>query len=191
MVTTDVVVSSEQPPIAVAIPFPSAPTDDEEAQATASAAQQEGISVIREHCEQHLSLNPNSSYVTWIATIHPENAAVSIDPRFLISGNPWLTVYNEAIEDLQKNQQRKVVPSKSKEVTPEPSAPPLDQDDHVAQQKKNILLSKLLAMPQNCCYLFPSKMLDMSTTINCLHSWQSIPSVGYSTTLCQYHHRGV
>eukprot|EP01083_Nonionella_stella_P145499 456041_1 len=119
----DVVVSSEQPPIAVAIPFPSAPTDDEEAQATASAsqqegisvirgkeaqatasaAQQEGISVIREHCEQHLSLNPNSSYVTWIATIHPENAAVSIDPRFLISGNPWLTVYNEAIEDLQKN----------------------------------------------------------------------------------------
>ena len=44
---TDVVVSSEQPPIAVAIPFPSAPTDDEEAQATASAAQQEGISVIR------------------------------------------------------------------------------------------------------------------------------------------------
>jgi hypothetical protein len=92
------------------------------------------LSSFIEHCEQHLSLNPNSSYVTWIATIHPENAAVSIDPRFLISGNPWLTVYNEAIEDLQKNQQRRVVPSK--EVSPTPSAPPLDQDDHVAQKKK-------------------------------------------------------
>ena len=32
---------------------------------------------------------------TWIATLHPENATVTIDPRFMIEGNPWKTVYNE------------------------------------------------------------------------------------------------
>lgn len=105
-----------QPPIAiaVAIPQPSAPPlhqstiphADEEAQVVVDQARTEGIAVIEEHCHNHLSNNPNSSYVTWIACLHPENAQVSIDPRFLIEGNPWLTVYEEAKEDLQKNQGR-------------------------------------------------------------------------------------
>jgi len=106
-----------QPPIAIAVaidPQPSAPPlyqstiphTDEEEQVVADQARAEGISVISQHCHNHLSNNPESSYVTWIACLHPENAQVSIDPRFLIEGNPWLTVYEEAKEDLQKNQGR-------------------------------------------------------------------------------------
>ena len=109
--------SSSQTPIAIAIPInpqPSAPplyqstipNTDEEAQVVVEQSRAEGISVIENHCRQHLSNNPESSYVTWIACLHPENAQVSIDPRFLIEGNPWLTVYEEAKEDLQKNQGR-------------------------------------------------------------------------------------
>ena len=105
------------PPIAIAVaidPQPSAPPlyqstiphSDEEAQVVVDQARAEGISVISQHCHNHLSNNPESSYVTWIACLHPENAQVSIDPRFLIEGNPWLTVYEEAKEDLQKNQGR-------------------------------------------------------------------------------------
>ena len=104
--------------IAVAVAIPSAPPldnnngspnndnilpqTDEEAQAVVESSRARGIANIREHCSQHLSLNPNSSYVTWIATLHPENAHVTIDPRFMIEGNPWLTVYEEAKDDLQK-----------------------------------------------------------------------------------------
>lgn len=69
----------------------------------ATAAREEGIANIRDHCEQHLAQNPGSSYVTWIATLHPENARVSIDPRFLIpENNPWMVVFSEARADLRK-----------------------------------------------------------------------------------------
>lgn len=78
--------------------------DDEEARALAEAAREEGIANIHHHCTQHLSQNPESSFVTWIATLHPENAQVFIDQRFLIEGNPWLTVYEEVKEDLQKSR---------------------------------------------------------------------------------------
>lgn len=36
----------------------------------------------------------------WIATLHPENADVSIDHRFLIPGNPWWTIYEHIKTDL-------------------------------------------------------------------------------------------
>lgn len=109
--------SQSQPPIAIAVaidPQPSAPplyqntipNTNEEAQVVADQATSQSIAVIDEHCRRHLSTNPESSYVTWIACLHPENAQVSIDPRFLIEGNPWLTVYEEVKEDLQKNQGR-------------------------------------------------------------------------------------
>jgi len=101
--------------VAVAVPVPSAPPlaeegnivyddDEEEARATANAARDEGIAAIRHHCENHLSCNPQSTYVTWIATLHPENAEVVIDPRFLIDGNPWLVVYEQTKDDLQKGR---------------------------------------------------------------------------------------
>ena len=63
-----------------------------------------GIADIQHHCVQHLSHNPSSSYVSWIATLHPENAQVTINTRFLTPDNPWLTVYEEAKEDLQKGK---------------------------------------------------------------------------------------
>jgi len=118
-------------PIAIAVaidPQPSAPPlyqntiphKDEEAQVVVEQARQEGISVIENHCRQHLSNNPQSSYVTWIACLHPENAQVSIDPRFLIEGNPWLTVYEEAKEDLQKNQGRVAAADDVVVVSPSP-----------------------------------------------------------------------
>ncbi len=52
-------------PVAVAVAIPDS---DEEAQAVAEASREEATTNIREHCERHLSLNPESSYVGWIAT---------------------------------------------------------------------------------------------------------------------------
>ena len=52
-------------PVAVAVAIPDS---DEEAQAVATATREEATTSIREHCERHLSLNPESSYVGWIAT---------------------------------------------------------------------------------------------------------------------------
>jgi hypothetical protein len=78
------------------------PDSDEEAQAVAVAAREAGIATIRQHCESHLSLNPDSSYVSWVACLHPENARVTIDPRFMIPDNPWLSVWEEAKDELQK-----------------------------------------------------------------------------------------
>lgn len=74
----------EELAVAVAIPFVS----DEEAQAQAAvtASREAGIATIRNHCELHVISNPTSTYVTWIATLHPENAHVTIDSRFLIPG---------------------------------------------------------------------------------------------------------
>ena len=34
-------------------------------------------------------------FVTWIATLHPENADVTIDQRFFVSGNPWWAIYED------------------------------------------------------------------------------------------------
>ena len=101
---------------------------DAAARAAAAAAREAGIADIRNHCEQHLSTNPSSSYVTWIATLHPENAQVTIDPRFLIEGNPWLVVYEEAKEDLQKGTIRA-----GTAVTP--SAPEAEEDDDKDEPK--------------------------------------------------------
>ena len=63
---------------------------------SAAEAREQGVSVIRDHLSSYLEQNPEANYVTWIATLHPENAEVSIDPRFLIPGNPWSTVFEEA-----------------------------------------------------------------------------------------------
>jgi hypothetical protein len=68
---------------------------DEEAEMQAEQARQQGTTLIRSHLSHHFVNNPNSSYVTWISTLHPENADVVIDQRFLIPGNPWWTVYEE------------------------------------------------------------------------------------------------
>lgn len=71
--------------------------DDDEAAATAAQARQQGLNIVRSHLQSHLSNNPDSSYVSWIATLHPENAKISIDDRFFIPGNPWQMVYEETL----------------------------------------------------------------------------------------------
>lgn len=73
----------EELAVAVAIPLDDS---EEEAQAAVTASREAGIATIRNHCEHHLISNPTSTYVTWIATLHPENAHVTIDSRFLIPG---------------------------------------------------------------------------------------------------------
>ena len=70
--------------------------DDILAQEIAAEARQRGEAVIRHHVAHYLDANPNASFVTWIATLHPENAHVTIDPRFFIPGNPWSTVFEQA-----------------------------------------------------------------------------------------------
>jgi hypothetical protein len=122
-------------PIAVAVPVPvnsnvnddtplatSVDLSDREAGAAAAAARQACVADIRNHCDSYLQSNQGSaSYVTWIATLHPENASVQIDPRFKTPGNPWLTVFEEAKEDFQKGRQ----PITASSVSVSPSAPDL------------------------------------------------------------------
>ncbi|CAB9517979.1 expressed unknown protein [Seminavis robusta] len=71
-------------------------SDDALAEAAAAEAREQGVTLIRDHLDSYLDQNPDASYITWIATLHPENAEVTIDPRFMIPGNPWATVFAEA-----------------------------------------------------------------------------------------------
>jgi hypothetical protein len=71
---------------------------DREATEQAARARQLGTSIVRSHLQTHLHNNPDSSFVTWIATLHPENASITIDDRFFFPGNPWQMVYEEVME---------------------------------------------------------------------------------------------
>jgi hypothetical protein len=66
---------------------------DDEAQA--EQTRREGQAIVRDHLSSHLQNNTgrSSDYVSWIATLHPENADITIDQRFLIPGNPWWAIY--------------------------------------------------------------------------------------------------
>lgn len=88
---------TSQAPVPAAVTVSSNRHDDLEAEEIAAEARQEGVNLIRGHLSTYLKHNPEADYVTWIATLHPENAQVSIDPRFLIPGNPWSTVFDEVV----------------------------------------------------------------------------------------------
>lgn len=68
------------------------PDEGEQQQRTASI--QTARALIREHLSEHLIQNPNATYTSWIAALHPEN--VQVDPRLLNDGNPWISVWEEA-----------------------------------------------------------------------------------------------
>jgi len=53
--------------------------------------------IVRDHLEHHAANNSaaSSDYVTWIATLHPENADSTVDQRFFVPGNPWWTIYED------------------------------------------------------------------------------------------------
>lgn len=90
-------------------------TDDEEAEYQAVMARRHAGELVRNHLETHSVNNPGASsdYVTWIATLHPENADITIDHRFFIPGNPWWTIYEDT-----KNQQQ-IPTATAVQVTPE------------------------------------------------------------------------
>lgn len=71
--------------------------DDEEAIREAARHRQHAQNLVRDHLEHHVDQNPGASsdYVTWIATLHPENADIAIDQRFFVPGNPWWTIYED------------------------------------------------------------------------------------------------
>lgn len=75
---------------------------DEDAEAQAAQSRMAGAAVVQDHLSNHLQNNSgrSSEYVSWIATLHPENADVTIDQRFLIPGNPWWTIYEDAKNDV-------------------------------------------------------------------------------------------
>jgi len=71
---------------------------DQIARQQATRHRNEATILVRNHLENHTVHNPGASsdYVTWIATLHPENADIAIDQRFFIPGNPWWTIYEES-----------------------------------------------------------------------------------------------
>ena len=93
---------------------------DERAEENAARSRLQGEDLVRNHLEHHIAQNPgeSSDYVSWMATLHPENAEVVIDQRFFVPGNPWWTIYEEtknaniptatavAIADGDEHQQR-------------------------------------------------------------------------------------
>lgn len=102
---------------------------DSEAEVQAAEAVEQGTNLIRSHLSNHLDQNPDSSFVSWIATLHPENAEVAIDQRFLIPGNPWWTVYEGAKHDVPTATAVPVVetnfqPDSASTVTNPPSTAP-------------------------------------------------------------------
>lgn len=51
--------------------------------------------LMHDHLANHLEQNPNSTYETLVAVLHPENARVELDSRTWISGSAWLDVWDE------------------------------------------------------------------------------------------------
>lgn len=68
--------------------------DDIEAERQRTEAVEAATNVIRDHLSNHLVSNPEATYTSWIAALHPEN--VTLDSRLLNTGNPWLEVWQEA-----------------------------------------------------------------------------------------------
>ena len=62
--------------------------EDEEAALEAARHRYQASVLVRDHLESHAVNNPGASsdYVTWIATLHPENAEITVDQRFFIPG---------------------------------------------------------------------------------------------------------
>ena len=62
--------------------------EDERARQEAARHRQEAQNLVRDHLRNHAQHNPGASsdYVTWIATLHPENADITIDRRFFVPG---------------------------------------------------------------------------------------------------------
>ncbi|KAG7359020.1 hypothetical protein IV203_015609 [Nitzschia inconspicua] len=109
----------KQPPI---LDQRSGASDDDEAEYQAALARRHASELVRDHLETHAANNPGASsdYVTWVATLHPENASIVIDQRFFIPGNPWWTIYEE---------------TKNNQSIPTATAVAISQEDEESQQQ--------------------------------------------------------
>lgn len=163
------------------------PETDEEAQAVAAEAVAQGTTLISDHLASHMRQNPDSSFVTWIATLHPENASVSIDPRFLVPGNPWWTLYEDFKSDIptatavyidensQHDSQVSTItnpPSQTK-VNAEPDATPfcrrcnpLECIFGASLSFAAILTVAILELVGNCMYLISAAFFHMATCLS-------------------------
>lgn len=74
--------------------------EDKDPEVQVAEARASGESIIRHHLDNHLAHNSGASsdYISWIATLHPENAQVEIDERFFVPGNPWWSIYEETVK---------------------------------------------------------------------------------------------
>lgn len=86
--------ASSSSPVAIHLQDGLLPDTDPEIEELRAASIAAANKVIRDHLQEHLSRNPGTSYIQWIAALHPEN--VELDSRLLNEGNPWLTVWHEA-----------------------------------------------------------------------------------------------
>jgi len=92
---------------------------DVDPEVQAEYSRQEARNLVRNHLDNHVGNNPgrSSDYVTWVATLHPENAEVTVDQRFFVPGNPWWRIY----EDTKNNNH----------TVPTATAVAIDDDDDV------------------------------------------------------------
>ncbi len=69
-------------------PTSSESSEDGRAMQQAARHRQDAQNLVRDHLRNHAQHNPGASsdYVTWIATLHPENADITIDRRFFVPG---------------------------------------------------------------------------------------------------------
>lgn len=164
------------------------PESDEEAQAVAAEAVAQGTTLISDHLASHMRQNPDSSFVTWIATLHPENASVSIDPRFLVPGNPWWTLYEDFKSDIptatavyideneQHDSQVSTItnpPSSQTKVNTEPDTTPfcrrcnpLEVIFGASLSFAAILTVAILELVGNCIYLISAAFFHMAKCLS-------------------------
>merc|ERR1719440_217717 len=64
---------------------------DVEAQALMRETAEASRQLMLKHLEEHLIRNPDSTYTSWIAALHPEN--VQLDQRMSQDGNEWLRAW--------------------------------------------------------------------------------------------------
>merc|ERR1712066_123743 len=71
--------------------------DDFEALRREQATRQFAHAQVVQHLQDYLRRNPNATYTSWLASLHPEN--VQLDPRLMNEGNTWQVVWEQATAD--------------------------------------------------------------------------------------------
>lgn len=66
-----------------------------EAEACRDATNAAARALIAADLNAYLGRNPNGTFISWIASLHPEN--VHLDSRMWIEGNDWLVVWRDAV----------------------------------------------------------------------------------------------